>query len=133
MAMFVLSSHATLTGVEEKKTGPSRFRPLFSGVTLDPIGGGARGLGRHELHGFARIQKPEARGGCAKCQAPSIRFRERPGCGAATRTVSSELDEGKLSCPVLRAGRDSNMSHLTRRLNSHHPTTLYANIKNRPL
>jgi hypothetical protein len=29
MAMIVLSSPATLTGSEEKKTGPSRFRPLF--------------------------------------------------------------------------------------------------------
>jgi hypothetical protein len=36
----VLSSPATLTGAQEKKTGPSRFRPLFSSVTsvtLDPI------------------------------------------------------------------------------------------------
>jgi hypothetical protein len=37
--MIVLSSPATLTGSEEKKTGPSRFRPLFSSMTLDPIGG----------------------------------------------------------------------------------------------
>jgi hypothetical protein len=36
MAMSVLSSHATLTGVEEKKTGPSRFIADFSSVTLDP-------------------------------------------------------------------------------------------------
>jgi hypothetical protein len=36
MAMIVLSSPATLTGSEEKKTGPSRFRPDFSSVTLDP-------------------------------------------------------------------------------------------------
>ena len=30
MAKIVLSSPATLTGAEEKKTGPSRFRPDFS-------------------------------------------------------------------------------------------------------
>jgi len=29
MAMSILSSPATLTGAEEKKTGPSRFRPDF--------------------------------------------------------------------------------------------------------
>jgi hypothetical protein len=29
MAMIALSSPATLTGAEEKKTGPSRFRPDF--------------------------------------------------------------------------------------------------------
>jgi hypothetical protein len=29
MAAIVLSSPATLTGAEEKKTGPSRFRPDF--------------------------------------------------------------------------------------------------------
>jgi hypothetical protein len=33
----VLSSPATLTGAEEKKTGPSRFNEDFSSVTLDPI------------------------------------------------------------------------------------------------
>ena len=38
MAMIVLSSPATLTGPEEKKTGPSRFRPLFfDSVTLEPM------------------------------------------------------------------------------------------------
>ena len=37
MTMYIFASHATLTGAEEKKTGPSRFRPLFSSVTLDPI------------------------------------------------------------------------------------------------
>jgi hypothetical protein len=36
-AMIVLSSPATLTGAEEKKTGPSRFNEDFSGVTLDPM------------------------------------------------------------------------------------------------
>jgi hypothetical protein len=36
MAMIVLSSPATLTGSEEKKTGPSRFRPLYSGDWVDP-------------------------------------------------------------------------------------------------
>jgi hypothetical protein len=30
MAVIVFSSPATLTGAEEKKTGPSRFRPDFS-------------------------------------------------------------------------------------------------------
>jgi hypothetical protein len=29
MAMIVLSSPATVTRAEEKKTGPSRFKPLF--------------------------------------------------------------------------------------------------------
>jgi hypothetical protein len=29
MAVIVFSSPATLTGAEEKKTGPSRFRPDF--------------------------------------------------------------------------------------------------------
>ena len=33
--MIVLSLHATLTGAEEKKTGPSRFRPLFLGGWVD--------------------------------------------------------------------------------------------------
>jgi hypothetical protein len=45
MAMNVLSSPATLTGAEEKKTGPSRFNEDFSSVTsmmLDPIGGDKR-------------------------------------------------------------------------------------------
>jgi hypothetical protein len=35
MAMIVLSSPATLTGAEEKKTGPSRFIADFSSVTVD--------------------------------------------------------------------------------------------------
>ena len=35
MAIIVLSSPATLTGSEEKKTGPSRFRRYFSSVTVD--------------------------------------------------------------------------------------------------
>ena len=43
ITIIVFSSPATLTGLDEKKTGPSRFRPLFSSVTLAPIGGGARG------------------------------------------------------------------------------------------
>ena len=33
-----------------------------------------------------------------------------PGAGTAMRTASSEPDEGKLSCPVLRGGSDSNVS-----------------------
>ena len=33
--MIVLSSPATLTGAEEKKTGPSRFRRYFSGGWVD--------------------------------------------------------------------------------------------------
>jgi hypothetical protein len=37
MAMIVLSSPATLTGAEEKKTGPSRFiADFFPSVTLEP-------------------------------------------------------------------------------------------------
>jgi len=35
MAMIVLSSPATLTGAQEKKTGPSRFIADFSSVTVD--------------------------------------------------------------------------------------------------
>ena len=35
MAMIVLSSPATLTGAEEKKTEPSRFNEDFSSVTVD--------------------------------------------------------------------------------------------------
>jgi hypothetical protein len=55
MAMIVLSSPTTLTGAEEKKTGPSRFRPLFSSVTVDD---------RHQpMIGTTDpiIQKPEVR------------------------------------------------------------------------
>jgi hypothetical protein len=37
MALIVLSSPATLTGAGEKKTGPSRFRPLFQRAFLDRI------------------------------------------------------------------------------------------------
>jgi hypothetical protein len=33
----IFASRATLTGSEEKKTGPSRFIEDFSSVTLDPI------------------------------------------------------------------------------------------------
>src|ERR1700722_18533121 len=35
MTMYIFASHATLTGPEKKKTGPSRFRPDFSSVTVD--------------------------------------------------------------------------------------------------
>jgi hypothetical protein len=32
MTMYIFASHATLTRADEKKTGPSRFRPLFPSV-----------------------------------------------------------------------------------------------------
>jgi hypothetical protein len=48
MAMSVFSSPATLTGVEEKKTGPSRFIVDFSSVTLDSIGKNTTQVSREE-------------------------------------------------------------------------------------
>jgi hypothetical protein len=97
MAMIVLSSPATLTGSEEKKTGPSRFRPLYSGGWVDTnftdwhelfrsqeLGVGIKKSG-NRMNGF-RFQvsgkKVQGSGGRAKCQVSgsedTFRAGEKP-------------------------------------------------------
>jgi hypothetical protein len=56
MAMIVLSSPATLTGLNEKKTGPSRFRPLFLGGWVD-----TNFTDWHELFRSQKSQKQRVR------------------------------------------------------------------------
>jgi len=88
MAMIVLSSPATLTRSEEKKTGPSRFRPLYSGGWVDPnftdwhelfrsqeLGVGIKKSG-NRMNGFRfQVSGKKVQGSGGTCQVPSFRFR----------------------------------------------------------
>jgi hypothetical protein len=114
MAMFVLSSHATLTGAEEKKTGPSRFNEDFSG------GAGLTRISRICTDSEVRGRNVPS----AKCQV-SGRCRAQ---GWQRGRLNSELDEGELSCSVLRGGAATPLDYPTAKFPS--PTTVYVNIKN---
>jgi hypothetical protein len=110
---------STLTGAEEKKTGPSRFRPLFSGGWVD--------TNFTDWHEF-RSREPGVSGGA--CQVPSFRSRGCRGAGMAMRTASSEPTKGNFHVRFSRGGGVSNVSPLARQFNAYHPPTLYVNIKN---
>jgi hypothetical protein len=63
--MYIYSSHATLTGAEEKKTGPSRFRPLFSSVTVDDRNQPMIGIGNPIIQkpGVQALARPDISNG----------------------------------------------------------------------
>src|ERR1700679_34573 len=77
MTMYIFASPVTLTGAEEKKTGPSRFRPDF----LTELS---------KLSKFRIYKSSGFRGGM--CQVPSFRLRGCRGVGMATRTARTPVE-----------------------------------------
>ena len=68
------------------------------------------------------------------CQVSGVRCQVSGRCraqGWRRGRLNSELDEGKLSCLVLRRGTATPLDYPTAKFPS--PTAVYVNIKNRPL